>query len=973
MTLKKHLPLLFLLLAVLLGEIVSSNLRPVHAAGISWAVSLDAASTSQTDVALSSSASNAKSFRVGAIVNATDVNPLNGVFGWQFAVTYHRTVFAPQGDPNPLATSGNSLGLYPDGAVNTVLFGAQTTAGSVNWAGLANAGYAFASYKTNSTIGKITVFFSMLGQNPPVNIAANTLLANVNFELLNKTTTPQSFRVSDIVFVDGSDSPLSSVVAGTSVVETVTNDPPHAKFSTTSTPMVGPHAFTFNAKPSSDTDDKIPNAGGYLWDFGDGTQDLGLTGSVVTHNFTSAGAFDVTLRVYDVPGATGASRDSLGNVMINTQPSHTYTTIDPPSGTTTAWPSLPTNGCLSLSLALVDVTSSSQFQQFNSTGRYKYRNYGVGTDGSVCRMVLSFDGSSGNTLEAVVNPDGSLASLVQFSASGRNFSSSPSPIWSGYEAQCQVGSTGCNNGNNQIQGAYMEFSVPTAYSPTSGAALLNLGGTDCCIMATWVGVGNKFGGQGLLVQAGIQKATDSQAKWNNVPFYELIIGNTTIGPYFVNWPCSSSIGDGDIMSVLVQEISTDSSKTVFQFVFRDSNLYPDLPGSPTSSLNCQFTTPITVYSGPILLSWGYFIVESPTDTNTCTGRITLLFTNVCEIPAWELPIWESGWLLTSCCGYLPIDSGKITPYQVVMDNCIDSDPGFANVLTTPLPGNLWSSLWLTSVRQDQSSTNPCSKSFSLSPYPNPLIFLQGNTVRPQSAVNSVDGYSGTLTFTTTSKPSAGLSVSCPSITLSPKTVSPEYCTFTSSTPGIYTVNITATDGVAARWALMTVIVATNQWRQTLFIPTSFSNGVWATISAMFFAGSGTLTGFMNVTATDSVGKLLYEKDKLVNSSRIVDVMSISPNWFSLNCNVSLSTGLGSCTLTRTLDIDHDGKENIVDLALVALCFASWPCTPNLGASSPISYCAPQCALSVDLNADNTINILDLADIALSFGATVYPP
>src|SRR5207249_4013091 len=62
-------------------------------------------------------------------------------------------------------------------------------------------------------------------------------------------------------------------------------------------------------------------------------------------------------------------------------------------------------------------------------------------------------------------------------------------------------------------------------------------------------------------------------------------------------------------------------------------------------------------------------------------------------------------------------------------------------------------------------------------------------------------------------------------------------------------------------------------------------------SSLFFAASGALTGFVNVTATDELGNLLYEKAKPINSSRVVDVMSISPNWYSLNCNISPSTGL----------------------------------------------------------------------------------
>src|SRR5712691_11008228 len=127
MTSKK--PVLIVLAVLLLaGLFATSNVQRAHA--LSQGVSLDAASTSQTDTLRAATGSNAHGFRIGAIVtNASGTNPISNVYGWQFQINYNASAFIPQGDPNP-------GGLYPDGASNTVLFGAQTAAGTANWAGL---------------------------------------------------------------------------------------------------------------------------------------------------------------------------------------------------------------------------------------------------------------------------------------------------------------------------------------------------------------------------------------------------------------------------------------------------------------------------------------------------------------------------------------------------------------------------------------------------------------------------------------------------------------------------------------------------------------------------------------------------------------------------------------------------------------------------------------------------------------------
>jgi len=297
-------------------------MRYVTAQGPVVAVNLDANSSGQTDVVLTSSASQVKSFRLGAIINASSSTPLSGVFGWQFAVTYNSSAFVPQGDPSPSSS-------YPDGAESTVLLGSQNSPGAVNWAGLVATQKAFAGSNVEEQLGpdgrtnsRLVVYLTLLAPNQAVTISAKTILANINFEIRDRPNTPQSFNITDVMFVDSSASVIPRVVPGHSASETVANDPPRARFVVTSASTSGPYAFTFNATDSSDRDGLIPNPGGYFWDFGDGTQDLANTGPVVTHDYGTGGAFIASLRVQDNLGSTGSARDSGGEVLGNFQPSH---------------------------------------------------------------------------------------------------------------------------------------------------------------------------------------------------------------------------------------------------------------------------------------------------------------------------------------------------------------------------------------------------------------------------------------------------------------------------------------------------------------------------------------------------------------------------------------------------------------------------------------------------------------------------
>ena len=315
------------LVVIALSAVSASTVRLVRASPL-WSMNLDANSTSQTDVTISSSSTQNKSFRVGVIVNASSAFPLSNVWAWSFEIDYNGSAFVPQGAPGPSSA-------YPDQAQSAILLGSQTRAGTVNWAGYQSDGKAGVLWGFYP--GRVMVSYTLFRPTPPVTISAKTLLASVDFELLSKPGTPQSFNIntegpgphgnSFIMSDDGFLAYLAGVVAGAPISEKVTNDPPLAKFTVTSAPNIGPFAYTFNATTSSDRDDSIPNPAGYFWDFGDGTQDLGMTGPVVSHDYGTNGTFTATLRVQDSLGATGAARDASGGPTHDFQPSHARRTV----------------------------------------------------------------------------------------------------------------------------------------------------------------------------------------------------------------------------------------------------------------------------------------------------------------------------------------------------------------------------------------------------------------------------------------------------------------------------------------------------------------------------------------------------------------------------------------------------------------------------------------------------------------------
>src|SRR6266568_2062635 len=391
---------------------LTGGVRPAHA--LSQGINLDAASTSQTDIVRAATASNAHGFRIGAIVaNASSTNPISSVYGWQFTINYNASAFIPQGDPNP-------TGLYPDGAFNTILFGAQTTTGTVNWQGLINANNAFGSSTISSagSNGQITVFITLISPTPAVNVANPTLLANVAFELLpGHQVAAYSFTVSNVIFVNSAGGGITGPVPGLGVTETVTDNPPVARIGgvthlangdpTSCVPVTGlactAYAYSFDGSASTATSGTIASPGGYFWDFGDGVQDLGAQGAIAVHDYGAVaavpGKFNVTLRVADTALNTGSARDGLGNVILNNQPSHTqilnFLADQLPTAAFTFTPTNPTT------TSVVTFDASTSADPDGTIASYTW-NFGDGNTTTVTTATITHRYTVANTYNVVL-------------------------------------------------------------------------------------------------------------------------------------------------------------------------------------------------------------------------------------------------------------------------------------------------------------------------------------------------------------------------------------------------------------------------------------------------------------------------------------------------------------------------------------------------------------------------------------------
>jgi PKD repeat protein len=144
--------------------------------------------------------------------------------------------------------------------------------------------------------GKIKLYYWDFGDNTPITTKDTPSVSHL-YNPLATTTYTVTLRVVDNKGAEG-------VASKEVTVQVDENQPPTAAFSfSPKNPRAG-EEVRFNAEASTDPDgDDL----GYTWDFGDGDNDPGNTGKLVSHIYevTEEKTFTVTLTVTDNGGAVG--------------------------------------------------------------------------------------------------------------------------------------------------------------------------------------------------------------------------------------------------------------------------------------------------------------------------------------------------------------------------------------------------------------------------------------------------------------------------------------------------------------------------------------------------------------------------------------------------------------------------------------------------------------------------------------------
>src|SRR3989454_1556602 len=166
---------------------------------------------------------------------------------------------------------------------------------------------------------------------------------------LSGTTTTDSHAYgtagSYTVYVNATDN-AGLTTKSASATNAITDRPPTASFSESATSVLTGVSISFDASASSDPDGTMAT---YSWNFGDGFTG---TGKMVTHSYSTAGFFTVTLTVTDNSGSTGSATstktttdrppiaefsESATSVKIGTAISFDASTSSDPDGTVTSY------------------------------------------------------------------------------------------------------------------------------------------------------------------------------------------------------------------------------------------------------------------------------------------------------------------------------------------------------------------------------------------------------------------------------------------------------------------------------------------------------------------------------------------------------------------------------------------------------------------------------------------------------------
>ena len=126
-----------------------------------------------------------------------------------------------------------------------------------------------------------------------------------NGETINHTFSSTGSYSVKLTVIDNEGATDSVIKTITVTDPIVSNQSPTASFTANPTSGVAPLGVAFNASNSSDSDGSIIS---YTWDFKDG--DTG-NGETITHTFSSAGSYTVSLIVTDNDGATDTTTKNI--------------------------------------------------------------------------------------------------------------------------------------------------------------------------------------------------------------------------------------------------------------------------------------------------------------------------------------------------------------------------------------------------------------------------------------------------------------------------------------------------------------------------------------------------------------------------------------------------------------------------------------------------------------------------------------